>query len=94
MSMNIADVIISELSEEQLDVLAERLRPRLLTEPTENLGWLRGAEKIAAYIDCPRSRIYALASAGRIPVERDGSALIARRGDLDAWVRDGGGRRP
>lgn len=56
--------------------------------------WLRGADKIAAYIDSPRSRVYALVSAGRIPVHHDGSALVARRSDLDAWLRDGGGRRP
>jgi hypothetical protein len=55
---------------------------------------LRGAAKIAAYIDYPSSRVYALVSAGRIPVERDGSSLIARRSVLDRWVREGGGKRP
>jgi hypothetical protein len=54
----------------------------------------RIAERIAAYIDSPRSRVYALASARRIPVHHDGSALIARRSELDAWLRTGGGRRP
>jgi excisionase family DNA binding protein len=63
-------------------------------EQADEDGWLRGAERIAAYLDCPRSRVYALASAGRIAIERDGSALIARKSDLDAWIRDGGGRRP
>lgn len=57
-------------------------------------GWLRGADKIAAYIDSPRSRVYALVSARRIPVHHDGSALIARRSELDDWLRAGGGRRP
>lgn len=57
-------------------------------------AWLRGAEKIAAYIDCPRSRIYALVSVHLIPVHHDGSALIARRSELDRWLRRGGGRRP
>ena len=57
-------------------------------------GWLRGADKIAAYIDAPRSRVYALASARRIPVHHDGSALIARRSELDRWLLSGGGRRP
>jgi streptogramin lyase len=32
-----------------------------------------------AYIDAPRSRVYGLVSARRIPVHHDGSALIARR---------------
>jgi hypothetical protein len=35
-------------------------------------------------------RVYALASAGRIPVHHDGSALIARRSELDDWLRSGG----
>lgn len=56
--------------------------------------WLRGADKIAAYIDSPRSRIYALVSARRIPVHHDGSALVARRSELDDWLRAGGGHRP
>jgi predicted RNase H-like HicB family nuclease len=56
-------------------------------------GWLRGADRIAAYIDAPRSRVYALASARRIPVHRDGSALIARRSELDRWLLQGGGLR-
>jgi hypothetical protein len=57
-------------------------------------GWLRGADRIAAYIDCRRSRVYALTSARRIPVHHDGSALVARRSELDQWLRDGGGLRP
>jgi len=56
--------------------------------------WLRGADRIAAYIDCSRSRVYALVSARRIPIHHDGSALIARRSELDRWLRAGGGRRP
>ncbi len=62
------------------------------SEPED--GWLRGADRIAAYIDSPRSRVYALTSARRIPVHHDGSALVARRSELDRWIRDGGGRRP
>jgi excisionase family DNA binding protein len=56
--------------------------------------WLRGADRIATYIDCSRSRVYALVSARRIPIHHDGSALIARRSELDSWLRAGGGRRP
>jgi hypothetical protein len=56
-------------------------------------GWLRGADRIAAYIDAPRSRVYALVSARRIPVHHDGSALIARRSELDRWLVQGGGLR-
>jgi anti-sigma factor RsiW len=88
----LADALLSQLDDEALDALAARLAPRL-TAPVED-RWLRGAERIARYLDCPVSRVYALASAGRIPVEHDGSALIARQSELDAWVRGGGGKRP
>ena len=56
--------------------------------------WLRGAKAIAAYVDAPVSRVKALSSAGRIPVEKDGSALLAHTDDLDRWIREGGGKRP
>jgi hypothetical protein len=92
---SLADALLRELDDAALDALAGRLAPRLAARQggVED-GWLRGADKIASYIDCPPSRVYALASAGRIPVERDGSSLIARRSELDKWVRAGGGKRP
>ena len=90
--MRVATAMIAELSEADLDRLAELLGPRLRSPAAD--GWLRGAEAIAAYVDCPRSRIYALVSAKRIPIERDGSNLIARKSELDGWLRDGGGIRP
>jgi excisionase family DNA binding protein len=69
------------------ELIAERQAAR------QDDAWLRGADKIAAYIDCPRSRVYALASAHRIPIHRDGSALIAKRSELDDWLLRGGGLR-
>lgn len=85
-----------DVGEELVERIARRAA-ELLSEqasaPAED-GWLRGAERIAAYIDCPRSRVYALASAHRIPIHRDGSALIARRSELDQWLLGGGGLRP
>ncbi len=83
-----------ELSPGQLDHLAALVAQKLGGAQPAGDGWLRGADKIAVYIDCPRSRVYALTSAGRIPVERDGSNLLARKSDLDAWLREGGGKRP
>ena len=84
--------ISPELLDQIADQVAERLAERQAPGPED--GWLRGAERIGAYIDAPASRVYALASAESIPVHRDGSALIARRSELDEWVRNGGGRRP
>jgi excisionase family DNA binding protein len=92
----LAAALLAELTEQDLDQLAELLAPRLAAklEHKPVAVWLRGADQIASYIGAPRSRVYALASAGRIPVERDGSALIARTADLDDWLRAGGGKRP
>ena len=88
LSVNVADELVERIAERAAELLAQQTG-----KPAED-GWLRGADKIAAYIDSPRSRVYALASARRIPVHHDGSALIARRGELDQWLRSGGGRRP
>jgi excisionase family DNA binding protein len=91
----IVDAFLAELDDQALAELAERLRPHLRADQEQAAGaWLRGADQIAAYIGAPRSRVYALTSAGRIPVERDGSALVARAGELDEWLRRGGARRP
>jgi hypothetical protein len=56
--------------------------------------WLRGGQAIAAYLGCAADRVYALSSAQRIPTHHDGSTLVARTDELDAWLRDGGGLRP
>lgn len=90
----LAAALLAELSDADLDELAERLRPRLTSSPVNDDGWLRGAQRIAVYIDAKPSRVYALNSAGRIPVRHDGSALIARRSELDKWICAGGGKRP
>jgi hypothetical protein len=85
------------LPDEVLEALAQRVAAILADrEAPAADGWLRGADAIASYIDAPRSRVYALATCNppRIPVERDGSSLLARRSDLDRWIRDGGGVRP
>jgi hypothetical protein len=85
-----------EIDEELIEQIAVRAA-ELIGERSgrqELDGWLRGADKIAAYIDAPRSRVYALASARRIPVHHDGSALIAKRSELDVWLKGGGGLRP
>ena len=55
--------------------------------------WL-GVQEAASHLACPTSRIYALVSARRIPHHRDGSRLLFRRSELDAWVERGGATRP
>jgi hypothetical protein len=87
-SVNVADELVERIAHRAAELVAEASG-----EPGDD-GWLRGAERIASYIDAPRSRVYALNSAKRIPVHHDGSALIARRSELDKWLLRGGGRRP
>lgn len=83
-----------DIGEELVERIAERAAQLIaLKQRSTDDGWLRGADKIAAYIDAPRSRVYGLVSARRIPVHHDGSALVARRSELDAWLLAGGGRR-
>jgi hypothetical protein len=88
LSVTVADELVEQIAHRAAELLAERSE-----RPAED-GWLRGAERIADYIDAPRSRVYALVSARRIPVHHDGSALIARRSELDQWLMRGGGLRP
>ncbi|HVX32559.1 MAG TPA: hypothetical protein VHA80_05400 [Solirubrobacterales bacterium] len=84
-----------EIDEELIERIAERAAELIgkRSGRAAKDGWLRGADRIGAYIDAPRSRVYALASARRIPVHHDGSALIARRSELDRWLLQGGGIR-
>lgn len=94
--MSVARAILAELTEAELEELAELLAPRIAARlsPQTPDAWLRGADEIGRYIGAPRSRVYALVSAGRIPIEHDGSALIARTSELDHWLRAGGAKRP
>ena len=61
--------------------------------PDDGDGWMTVAEA-AEYLRCPKSRVYSLVSARRIPFEKDGSRTLFRRSELDEWVRNGGGKRP
>lgn len=56
-------------------------------------GWLTVVEA-AEYLRCPKSRIYSLCSARRIPHVKDGSRTLLRKSELDTWLRAGGGVRP
>lgn len=82
MSVDIGDALVERIAGRAAELVARQQDETL-----------RGAGKIAAYIDAPRSRVYALVSAKEIPVHHDGSALIARRSELDAWLHAGGGMR-
>jgi hypothetical protein len=88
LTLAIGDELVERIAKRAAELVASR------QEEAANGEWLRGAGRIAAYIDSPRSRVYALVSARRIPVHHDGSALIARRSELDVWLLAGGAKRP
>jgi excisionase family DNA binding protein len=92
----IVDALLAELDDEALDALAERLAPRLAARIGQGAPpncWL-DVDAAAEYLACPKSRLYALTSARRIPHHKDGSRTLFRRDELDEWVRGGGGKRP
>jgi excisionase family DNA binding protein len=91
----IVDALLAELDDDALDALAESLAPRLAARlgQVDPVPWLDVAAA-AAYLTCPKSRIYALVSARRIPHHKDGSRVLFRYAELDDWVRRGGGKRP
>jgi len=92
---SVAAALFAEMDEDTLAALAEKLVPflALCIEQQHAVAWL-DVGAAAEHLACPRSRIYALVSARRIPHHKDGSRLLFRREELDEWVRLGGGRRP
>ncbi len=91
-SVMFVQVLLDALDDDALDMLAERLAPRL-SKRDQTDGWLTVGET-AEYLRCPKSRVYSLVSARRIPFVKDGSRTLFRRSELDAWLRAGGGKRP
>lgn len=79
----------AEVIETIAESVASQLGERLRAQPEK---WI-GVQEAAAHLACPKSRIYDLVSARRVPHERDGSRLLFRRSELDAWVSGGGGLR-
>lgn len=82
-----------ELIEAVAERVLERLSEREQGEATAD-SWLRGAGAIADYVGCSRSRIYQLVSARRVPVHKDGASVVARRAELDDWIKKGGAKCP
>lgn len=86
-----ADTLALSVPDELLDAIVERVLERVaITEPDGFLD-VAGA---TAFLACPKSRVYALVSANRIPHHRDGSRLLFDRAELRAYVTNGGARRP
>lgn len=85
-----------ELSDQALDAIAERVASLLADRASGSRsdGGYLDVIGAAEFLACPTSRVYALTSAGRLPVHRDGSRLLFDRGELRAYIANGGARRP
>jgi excisionase family DNA binding protein len=86
LSLALGDEFLGELAERVAAVLAER--------PTSESDGFLDVEGAANFRSCPKSRIYSLVSAKRIPHHKDGSRLLFDREELREYVRGGGARRP
>ncbi len=82
------------LPEELVEQIAQRAAAILAAEHgPADAGYL-DVPGAASFLACPPSRVYALVSAGRLPVHRDGSRLLFDRQELRAYVENGGAKRP
>ncbi len=70
---------------EVVKAVAQRTAEILSERQLERSGYL-DVDRAAEFLACPKSRIYALVSAGRIPHEKDGSRLLFDPVELRAWV--------
>ena len=97
MSAQLASMLLAELDDEALVALAQRLAPHIAGRLGPRFAspepWLT-VEQAAHHLACPKSRIYALVSAQRIPCRKDCSRVLFRASELDEWLDKGGGRRP
>jgi excisionase family DNA binding protein len=85
--------ILAALRDELVEHAAVRAAELLAEHVTEPDGFL-DVNGAAEFLVCPKSRIYALVSASRIPYHKDGSRLLFDRGELEEYVRNGGSKRP
>ena len=90
----LVSALLTELDDDALDALAERLAPRLVgrigrrLEPEVDADrWMTTADA-ARYLGLTRKRVYDLTSMRALePDGRDGRTPLFRRDTLDAYVR-------
>jgi excisionase family DNA binding protein len=88
LTVALPDELLEVVARRAADILAERQGNEVAGD-----GFLDvvGASE---FLSCPKSRLYSLVSAGRIPHHRDGSRLLFDRAELRTYVHSGGARRP
>src|SRR5213595_482728 len=73
-----------------LEMLADRLEPflrnRLSVQGEAKVTEFLTVDEAAALLRCRRGRIYDLVSSRRLPRLKDGSRVLIRRADIDAYL--------
>lgn len=83
-----------ELNDQAIEAIARRVvELNGAHETATDTGYL-DVSGAASFLACQPPRIYALVSAKRLPVHRDGSRLLFDRNELRAYVAAGGAKRP
>jgi len=85
-TLDIGDEIVERIAQRAAELLVDR-------QSAMASGYLDVAGA-ADFLACPKSRIYALVSAGRLPHHHDGSRLLFDPAELREYVRKGGAKRP
>jgi excisionase family DNA binding protein len=80
------DALLDELAADPHAL--ERLRGLVANDDANGPEPWIGVAAAAEHLACKRQRIYDLVHADRIPHHHDGSRLLFRRSELDAWLLD------
>lgn len=94
--MSVASAILAELTESDLDQLADLLAPLLaerMAPRTEPDAWMT-TRQAAGYLGLTVPALHRLTASREVPFEQDGPGckLWFRRAELDVWRRSGGTR--
>ena len=90
------DALRLDVAEELIERIAHRVAELVVerSQPVDDVEGFLDVVGAAEFLACPKSRIYSLASLGRIPHYHDGSRLLFDRDELRRFVANGGARRP
>ncbi len=90
LTVDMPDELLERIARRAAELLADGAASAIADSAADYLD-VAGA---AAFLACPKSRIYSLVSARRIPFHKDGSRLLFDRAELRAYVAGGGAVRP
>lgn len=76
-----------EFTEDQLTQLVDAVVERIGSQG-DGTPALLDVEEAADYLRCDKQRLYNLKSEGRVKSVKDGSRLLFRRADLDAYLEE------